>query len=471
MSDAEHPGAPPPAGQSQPAGPRAAGAGPARPNAGQNNPGRAAQANVPAAAKPAGRPVPPSQNRPAANALAGRVAAAPFTMNAEVLQLNIRALVRQQRRKFLIKLFIFVLLPTILTALYTLAYASPRYVSEFQIGYKSNDPSSSTSTASSGMLSSLLGGAVTMDMTKVLRSMLTSEKMLEIVDRKINLRKAFSAPSIDAINRMPADAPNEKFLEYFRRRVTVYEQTGGFLIVDVEGFTRDYAKTFATALIDAADGLVSDMNDRSKKDMVKYTEKEMLRYEEALKAATRDITEFREKYNDYDFTSTVGLLGGVVGALQGQLAAAKSELANSRTFLGDNAPTVKVLYSKIKALETQIQAEQNRLASASSGGIANGSAGGSKEPYSQVMAKYADLVQTQDFARQTYLNARQTHEAARLDAARKSAYAVSFVPPNLPEDATEPSFWRSISAVFGGSLLLYSFAHVLFGMLRDQAGL
>lgn len=395
-----------------------------------------------------------------------RVGDAPFALNAEVLQLNVRNLVRKQRHKFLIKIFLFVMLPTLLTAFYTLVYASPRYVSEFQIGYKSSEQG--MSLGASSPLGSLLGGTGTMDMVKVLRSLLTSQKVMEIVDKKIGLRKEFSAPTVDYVNRMPADAPDEKFLDYFRRRVTVHEQTGSFLIVDVEGFSREYAKKFADVLIETVDTLVAEINDRAKLDMVRFTEKEMLHYDAALKKATRDLTDFREKHNVYDFKSTVGAMSEVIASLQAKLVAARSEMINARTFLGENAPSIRVLQARIKALEDQLQLEQQRLASNAPIGMG---ANAAKEPYSQVMAKYAELQQMQDFALQTYTSTRNAHEQARLESGRKSAYAVSFVPPNLPQYASEPNFLRYFSAVLIGSMLLYSFAHVLLGMLREQAGL
>jgi capsular polysaccharide transport system permease protein len=423
---------------------------------------------------------------PAPGALEGRIQqptqhASRFVISDEALHLNAVSLMRNQRKKFLLKIFVFVVLPTLLASYYTLVYSSPRYVSEFQIGYKSNDPSNSGS--SSGLLSgitSLIGGSsasASMDMTQVFGSLIASQTMMERVEKKVDLRKMFSASSVDYLDRMPVNAPAEKFFSYFQRRVSVSEEeTGGYVIVDVEAFTPEDARRFADAIIEVTESVVSEMNDRSKNDMVVFTRNEVRKYQETLSVATKDITDFREKYNDYNFSTTVGLLGGVVGTLQGQLASTKAELEQVRTFMGEEAPTVKVLTASVKALESQIQAEQNRLASTTPGaasttpGVAS-AAVGRKEPYSQVMARYLELQQAQDFARQSYVTAEQAYEQARLDAARKSAYVVTFVTPNLPEYPIEPSFIRYVSIVFGGSILLYLFGSVAVGMLKDQAGI
>ena len=76
-----------------------------------------------------------------------------------------------------------------------------------------------------------------------------------------------------------------------------------------------------------------------------------------------------------------------------------------------------------------------------------------------------------DPSSRAYVAGKQAYYLAQADAARKQAYAVSFVPPNLPQYATVPDPVRYISTTFLVSLMVYVIGSLLVGAFRDQAGL
>jgi capsular polysaccharide transport system permease protein len=397
------------------------------------------------------------------------------TLSSDVLRLDAVRLLRKQRNAFLLRVLAFVIGPTVAAALYVYVYATPRYVSEFQVVYVPTQ-SQSLSLSASSLIGGLLGGTSTIDYTKVIGTYIISPAALEIVDAKLDLRKKFSDPRIDWWNRMPVDASNEKFLTYFLNRVTYWEQTGGFLTVDVEGFNPADAKELAQALLDAADKMVAGMNDRPLLDMVEFTKKEKDNYEQSMNKATDVITAFREAHYDYDFTATVASLSSVVGGLQGQVAQARSELASVRGFLGDSAPSVIALKAKIAALQGQIEDEQNHLASPAATGEGVAGANAAKPQrgglvYSQVMADYLNLLATQQFAVSAYVYAEKAYESAKLAAAEQPAYAISFVPPNLPQYSTSPAPTQTILTTFLIALIAYSLGSLVISMARDHSGL
>ena len=87
------------------------------------------------------------------------------------------------------------------------------------------------------------------------------------------------------------------------------------------------------------------------------------------------------------------------------------------------------------------------------------------------MAGYERLLHVQDFARQLMMSSRQAYEAAREDAARKDAYIVSFVPPNMPDRSTSPHFSTYIWTTFFASLTAYAVGSIMIGLVRDQTGI
>jgi capsular polysaccharide transport system permease protein len=444
------------------------------PAAARPAPAPAAKPPVPAPAKPApapARPVP----APAAKVVSPPTPAVP--MAHDLLKLDAAELLTKQRNAFLLRVFLFVIFPTLAATFYCFVYAAPRYVSEFQVMYVPTTPSGAAAAASSA-LGSLIGGSSTTDFNRVIGTYIISPAALEIADKKLDIRKQYSDPKVDWLDRMPADASAEKFLNYFHNRVVYWEQTGGFVTVDVEGFTPKQAQDTANALLKAADDMVAKVNMRPLLDQVEFTKREKDNYREALQVATDKVTEFREQHNDYSFTTAVQGLDTIVTGLNGQLAQVRSQLAYQRRFMGANAPTTQALEGQISAIEGQIRAEQDRLASptgqlgaASSAGTARGGPPprGSM-PYSQVMAKFLDLSQSQDFALKAYTTAEAAYEAAKLAAAAQPAYAITFVPPNLPEHATSPAPLTLIPTTFLIALVVYSMGSLLVAMARDQTG-
>jgi hypothetical protein len=116
----------------------------------------------------------------------------------EAMQIDIAQSARKRRVDFLLRILLWVGLPTVLAALYVYVYATPRYVSEFQLTYQTySQPGSSSSAlggggSSSSLLSSVLGiGSSSVDMSRVIASYLTSNDLVEHVDAKINLREQY----------------------------------------------------------------------------------------------------------------------------------------------------------------------------------------------------------------------------------------------------------------------------------------
>ncbi|MDR3450106.1 MAG: hypothetical protein P4M15_10245 [Alphaproteobacteria bacterium] len=393
----------------------------------------------------------------------------------ESLRIDIAAATQKKRRRFLLRMFFWVIMPTLLMTAYIFLYATPRYVSEFQITYQSYGSSQSSSSASAGLLSSLMGGAGggTVDMTQVLESYLTSETLLRTVDKQLNLRAHYSDPKIDWIDRLSSDASQEKFLDYFQRRISVDNMVGGYLIVDIATFDPKYSVAVATAITKAADEMVDNMTGRARSEEVRVAEDELKKTQDRLIKATQDVTAFQNEHRDFNPTTGASQLDTVIGGLETQLSQARAQLTGAQSFIAPNSPQIAALTSRIAALDQQIMAEKRRLASTetttSGAPLANrGAAQGS--PYSKIVADYTALQLEQNFASQSYLSAKSAYDLAKADAMRKENFIESFVSPNLPQKSTSPNPWTYIPGTFFFSLFAYAIGSLLLGSFRDQAG-
>jgi capsular polysaccharide transport system permease protein len=401
---------------------------------------------------------------------------APAAWSAEALRIDHAAATRQRRRGLFLRLAVFVALPTLLTAAYVYLYATPRYVSEFQITYQSVNPQSTS--GSSSLLGSLLGAAAgsgSVDMTRVLWSYLLSGTLLDKLEKQLPVRAHYSDPRIDWWDRLRANASKEDFLNYFNRRVSVDDMLGGYVVVDVEAFDPKFAETMATAMAAACDEMVENLTTRARREEVRVAEQELKKTQGRLVTATLAVTKFRNEHVDFNPSTMAGQLDSVVGGLEAQLATARATLTSERAFLSDRVPQIVTLKSTIAGLEKQIEAEKLRLAT--TGAIVGGApsaqgntTSGRNEPYSKVVADWTALELEQKFASDSYLSAKAAYDLAVVDAERKENYVETFVKPNLPQRSTSPDPWIWIPSAFISSLVVYVIGSILVGSLRDEAG-
>jgi len=387
----------------------------------------------------------------AAGAPAGSASWPPAAQHAQLL-LDLR---RSQRRGFLLRLAAFVALPTLLTLVYILAFASPRFEVTYQT-YRAPD------SLSAGLVQSVAGTSQsnTVDVGTILYEYIRSDAMLNRLDRALGVRRYYSRPEIDWLSRLGAHASRERSLDYFRWRVSASEGLGGYLTVDVTAFDPAYAHALAVAVVQACDEMVDAMTARARGDETRFAEAEVARQEDRVRQARLALAAFQNANGDLDPQQAAGQIGAIVGSLEADLAAARAQLADSTPYLSAASPLVVQMKSRIASLEQQLHREQQRLAT--SGGGA---------PYSKVLAQYSSLQLEEEFARTAYQSAQQGLAVARADAARRQDYLIDFAPPNEPDKPARSFAAVYAGTVFLGSLLALGVASLLAGAFRDQAGL
>lgn len=364
-----------------------------------------------------------------------------------------------RKRQFFRRLAAFVVLPTLLTFLYTFFWASPRYVSQFQATYQTYQP---VKSLSAGLVESVLGSSQSsnIDIAAIVYEYARSPALLSKLNAKLKLREYFSNPKIDYFSRLGKRASSERFLAYYRQHVSVSEGLGGYLTVEVTAFDPHYAVDLAKAVVDACDDMVDSITARARQDEVRSAEAELARQEDRVRRARKAMTDFQNAHGDLDPQRVASQLGQIVGNLESQLATARIELANTLSYMKPDAPRVVQLKYLISALEQQLRREQGRLAN-TDGGL----------PYSQILDQYSALQLEEEFASKAYLAAQQGLTVARADAARQQTYLVDFAPPS---EADLPTQWFPITYTVSAllvSLVAFGIGSLMVGALRDQAGI
>jgi capsular polysaccharide transport system permease protein len=370
------------------------------------------------------------------------------------------AMRRARRRSFFLRLGGFVGVPTALTFLYMIFWATPCYVSEFQLTYQTYQESNSLA---GGLIQNLSGTSQlnnTVDLGVIIYEYVRSSALLNKLDGELNLRKYFSNRTIDSLSRLSPTASHDEFLKFYRSQVSVSEGLGGYVTISVRAFDPHYAQVLATAIVKACDTMLDDMTARARKDEMTFAEAEATRQEERVQRSLQAITDFQNALGDQDPQRVATQLGQIVGSLESDLALTRTQLAGAEPYLHPDSPLIIQMKSRISSLEQQLQHEQGRLANTKG-----------KLPYSQILAQYTALQLEQEFAKNAYLAAQQALAAARADVARKQNYIVDFSPPSEP-DKPDPSLpLVSTVTVFLAALIAFSFGSLVIGAFRDQMGL
>ncbi|HTJ63335.1 MAG TPA: hypothetical protein VL899_05950 [Alphaproteobacteria bacterium] len=364
---------------------------------------------------------------------------------------------RERRRKFLLRLGLFCGLPTLLTFFYMVFIASPRFVSEFEMTYQIYQPPSSLAA---GVVQNYLGGNAgsTVDLSTILYEYIRSGTMLNKLDEQMKVRDYYSSKDVDFLSRMSRHASASKFLRYYLWYVSVSQNQGGYLTVDVQAFDPDYAQKLGQAIAKAADEMVDSMSEQARKNEVAYAEAEVRKGEERLTKARLALTDFQNAHRDINPQGTASQFSGIVGQLESQLTAARSHLILLNG-MAPKSPDVTATQHQIDALVQQLKIERERLAT---------SAGGT--PYSKLLNDYSALQFEEQFAQTALSAAQQGLELAHADAARRQNYLINFAPPSRPESQKWDFALTYTATIFVVSLALFGIGSLLFGAMRDQAG-
>lgn len=368
---------------------------------------------------------------------------------------------RTRRRRLAVSLSIFVILPTLLSAVLFGWFITPRYVSEAQMTVQSDD------TQALGLLSGILGSvgsAGNLNVAPVLIEYIHSQAMLDTLQEWLDLKSHYSQDGIDVFSRLEDSPTKEEFLDYYRSRVEAVLDTETHIIrLNVQAYDPDYAKAVAEAAITLTEDLANSLSDRRREDSVNFARREVQRAEERLRGVRMMLVEFRNEHKDLDPAGSAAAIAGIVGGIEQDLSTARTEMAGMRAFMRDDSPQMIAIKARINALNEQLKQEKARL-------VGKGTSD-APETYNQVLAAYEQILIEEEFAREAFSSATTALEAARVTAARQTSYIVDFVPPLLPDEAGEPEVGMAVLTTFLVSLLAFALGGLLVTAIREQAGL
>lgn len=348
-------------------------------------------------------------------------------------------------------------IPTLLASIYFGLIASDIYVSESRFAIRS----AKGGAAISGLAAVLASPAATGSGQEslVVIDYVHSADLLKRVQDTLDVREHFSADGVDVLSRLERDASAEAMLEYFQKHVDLlHDSTSGVVTIKVKAYDPVMAKAIGELIISLSEELVNDMSFRMESDALQAAHSEVDRALQKVRAASTDMTSFRNMNTSLNPTSESSALLTMVAGLETRLIETQTELSEKMAFMREDAPAVVSLKNRINALTRQLKLEKGRVA------------GGNGQEMSALIEDYQPLVLEQELAQQQYASALSSLELARIEAQRKKQYLVTFIKPGLPDEATEPQRFYKVLTVMIFSLLAYAIGGLIWSAVKDHVG-
>jgi capsular polysaccharide transport system permease protein len=364
----------------------------------------------------------------------------------------------------LISAAICILVPTFLAAIYFVFIAADRYVSEARFAVRSNQAQAADVL---GMMTGMTSSTVVSD-SYIVADYVRSSEMIKELERRLPLREIYADPRADFLTRLDPQTSQEELVEYWNDRVDVfYDSTKNTIAIEVQAFTAENAERVAAAIVDIVRGLVNELSAQSRRDAVQFAAAEVARAELRVRGARDDMLKFRSEHHEFDPALTATATLGRVAQLETERSQLNSQLAAISGYLASDAPSVQMLQSRIGALTEEIDRIQSEMASTTEGGQGE-SAEVAPNALASVVAKYQEVLLSQEFAEKAYTAALGSLERARTEADRAQSYLAIYMHPDVADEAAYPERLLDILMVLALAAVLWAVGSLGVLTIRDH---
>jgi capsular polysaccharide transport system permease protein len=350
---------------------------------------------------------------------------------------------------------LFVLLPSLVGAIYFGLIASDRYVAEARYAIRTGSQAPMGGFIES-IVTSSLGGNTRQD-AEIVRSFVLSLEMLEQLGRRFDLRAHYESSEIDWLSRLDPAASQEDFLEYLEDRIEVtIDPESSISTLRVHAFDPEAARVIADQILDLSEQLVNTMSERISEDMLRFARNELDRTEAQVLEATTAMTRFRKETRSIDPGEETSAVLGIITELETSLANTQTELIEVRSVMRSGSPKIRNLETRVAALKHQVLEERDRLANTHDTDLTS------------LIDQYQPLLLEQELSKQRYASALNSLEIARAEAQRQQSYLLAFVAPQRPTEATQPERVWMIATVFACAFLIYGIGGLIWSAIKDH---
>src|SRR5690606_30661043 len=149
---------------------------------------------------------------------------------------------------------------------------------------------------------------------------------------------ASSSPVLDFFFRMNRSAPQEEFLEYYRRRVeVVVDDPSGLITIRTQPFSPERAFAINREIVEISEAFINESSHRLAREQMAFAESEAQKIRAQLDSVRHRLLKFQEKHGILDPAAQAAAVSGLTAELQAMLAVHEAELKGLQAYLNDDA--------------------------------------------------------------------------------------------------------------------------------------
>lgn len=362
------------------------------------------------------------------------------------------------RRPLLASFLVFVILPTLIYAIYISFMASSTYETEFRIQIRSPR---NTSAPSIGALLGMAGGSTpTSDNGYAVTQYLVSKNAITDLEKSVNLRSKYSNPSIDWFSRLPTNATIEKFQQYWGHHISAnFEANTGTVIVNVTAYSAKDSRDIANVTLSLSEKMLNKMTDRLRFDSLQYARREVTDAEQEMRQIETKWLAVRNRTGIIDVPKQVSTYLTRVANIQQQVDLANVDISLREKYLAGNAPSVDLAEARLKALNSALIDARASIASRENN---------QKMSLAQAASLFEEMQGKRDFAEKRLQAALANFSAAEADAQRQQTYLERIVSPQLAQEPAYPRPFKDSAVFLIFAMAAWALVTVLGFAVRDH---
>ncbi|AKL15082.1 TPA: capsule biosynthesis protein [Kluyvera intermedia] len=345
--------------------------------------------------------------------------------------------------------------PMALLVIYLVIFSQPRYMSESKVAVKRP----SDIEASSLNVGLLLGASTSSsgEDSLYLKEYINSADMLKVLDKQLDFHDAWSHSGLDFIYHLSKDTTAEQFLNYYRDRISVvFDDKTGLLTIQTQGFTPEFSQRFNKAVLKESERFINELSHKIARDQQNFAQEELRQARVRLDKSKAELLNYQNQNNILDPEVSATAATSLVMTLQGKKVELEAELRNLLSYLREDAPQVISIRNSVKALQAQIDAEQNKI-----------TAPGDKK-LNSMAADFDEIKARVTFDTEIYTMAIKAIEKTRLEAARKLKVLSVISSPQQPEESSFPRSGYLLASWLLVCCLLFGTIKLLLAVIEDH---
>jgi capsular polysaccharide transport system permease protein len=354
---------------------------------------------------------------------------APPTQVEEPERLAVRRSSRKRPSFYLISFALFVVLPSIASAIYLAFIASDQYVAEARFAVKQAQFDTAKTTSELSKLTSGSIPSLTDQNGYIIANYIESRAIVDDLSKSLDLRQIFQRPEADFWARLKSGASVEELVDYWKGMVRTYiDGPSAIVTVQARAFRPEDALALSRAIIVSSEKLANDVSARARNDTMKWGEDEVRRAEGKVEAALANLREYRDSQGYIDPVAAATSTSKLLMQTMAEKIRLQSDYFVASRAMSADAPTVVTMKTRLQSFDDQI----DKLKSTLTGNSPEGAT------IAASLAKFESLELQRKFSERLYELAQDSLERARIKAERQNIYVEVFVPPGLPEYARYP---------------------------------